>query len=142
MSVKHFYLIAAASILGCAAPVGQSEMSRTSAARKANILTADEIAAAEADATTALDALRRLRPIWLTPRGPNSFYTGGTDMPALFIDGQQFSDLSALRTIQADQVADIRYYRPDEAGGAFGIRAGSAGAIEVRLKVAAHPPVP
>ena len=142
MSVKHFYLIAAAAIFGCAAPVGQSEMRTTSAPRKANLLTADEIAAAQANTTTALDALRRLRPIWLEPRGPNSFYTGGTDMPALFIDGQQFSDLSPLRTIQADQVADIRYYRADEAGAAFGIRAGSAGAIEVRLKVASHPPVP
>ncbi|MDQ3674158.1 MAG: hypothetical protein M3365_07270 [Gemmatimonadota bacterium] len=142
MSVKPFLLIAVALSLGCAPAVGTSEMGSGSTARKANILTADEIAAAEADATTALDALRRLRPIWLTPRGPNSFYTGGTDMPALFIDGQQFSDLNPLRTIQANHVADIRYYRPDEAGGIFGVRAGSAGAIEVRLKTAAHPPVP
>ena len=142
MSIKHFSLIAAVIILGCAPPVGTSEMGQGSAPRKANILTADEIAAAEADQATALDALRRLRPMWLQPRGPNSFYSAGTDMPALFIDGQQFNDLSPLRTIQAYQVADIRFYRPEEAGGVFGIRAGSAGAIEVRLKVATHPPVP
>ena len=142
MSVKPLYLIAAAAIFSCAPPVGQSEMNPTSAPRKANILTADEIAAKEADATTAWDALVRLRPIWLTARGPNSFYGQGTDLPTLFIDGQQFHDVAALRTIQANQVADIRYYRPDEAGGTFGIRAGSAGAIEVRLKVATHPPVP
>ena len=142
MSVKPFYLIAVAAIIGCAPSVGTSEMAPASAPRKANILTADEIAAAEADATTALDALRRLRPIWLTARGPNSFYGSGTDLPTLFIDGQQFHDTAPLRTIQANQVADIRYYRPDEAGAVFGIRAGSAGAIEVRLKVASHPPVP
>lgn len=142
MSVKLFYLIAGAAIFGCAPSVGTSEMAPASAPRKANILTADEIAAAEADATTALDALQRLRPIWLTARGPNSFYGSGTDLPTLFIDGQQFHDTAPLRTIQANQVADIRYYRPDEAGAVFGIRAGSAGAIEVRLKVASHPPVP
>jgi len=142
MSVKLFYLIAVAAILGCAPAVGRSEMGMPATPRKANILTASEIAAAEADATTAYDAIARLRPIWLTPRGPNSFYAGGTDLPVLFIDGQAFRDFNPLRAIQANHVADIRYYRPDEAGGAFGIRAGSAGAIEVRLKVATHPPVP
>ena len=142
MSVKHFYLIGVAAIVGCAAPAGKSEMGGTSAPRKANILTADEIASAEADATNIYDALLRLRPIWLTPRGPNSFYGQGTDLPTLFIDGQQYYDVATLRTIQSNQVADVRYYRPDEAGGVFGIRAGSAGAIEIRLKQAIHPPVP
>ncbi len=142
MSVKPIYLVAVAAIIGCAPSPGTSEMGRASAPRKANILTADEISAAEADATTAWDALVRLRPIWLTARGPNSFYGTATDKPTLFIDGQQYYDTAPLRTIQANQVADIRYYRPDEAGAVFGVRAGSAGAIEVRLKVATHPPVP
>ena len=63
MSVKPIFLIAVAAILGCAPAVGTSEMGKGSAPRKANILTADEISAAEADATTAWDALVRLRPI-------------------------------------------------------------------------------
>ncbi|HEU4747024.1 MAG TPA: hypothetical protein VFS56_00885 [Gemmatimonadaceae bacterium] len=143
MSVKYLYLVVAAVMLGgCAPAVGTSEMGRPTAPRKANILTAEEIVGAEADQTTAYDAIARLRPIWLTPRGPSSFYGTGTDYPALFIDGQAFSDFRALRTIQANQVADIRFYRPDEAGAAFGLRAGSAGAIEVRLRIANHPPVP
>jgi len=142
MSVTPFYLIAGAAILGCAPPVGTSEMGIPAAPRKANVLTANEIAAAEADATTAYDAIARLRPTWLVPRGPNSFYSPGTDLPVLFIDGQSFADFGILRTIQANQVGDVRYYRPDEAGAAFGLRAGSGGAIEVRLKLATHPPVP
>lgn len=141
MSVKPFYLIAGAAILGCAAPVGTSEMGIPAAPRKANVLTANEIAAAEADARTAYDAIARLRPIWLTARGPSSFGPG-TDFAVLFIDGQAMSDFSVLRTIQAHHVADVRYYRPDEAGAVFGLRAGSGGAIEVRLKIATHPPVP
>ena len=143
MSGKVFYLVVAAVMLwGCAPALGTSEMGRPTSPRKANILTAEEIVAAEADQTTAYDAIARLRPIWLQPKGPSSFYGTGTEYPALFVDGQAFSDFRALRTIQANQVADIRFYRPDEAGATFGLRAGSAGAIEVRLRVATHPPVP
>lgn len=143
MSVKPFYLVVAAGMIwGCAPALGTSEMGRPSSPRKANILTAEEIVAAEADQTTAYDAIARLRPIWLQPRGPSSFYATGTEYPALFIDGQSFNDFRTLRTIQANQVADIRFYRPDEAGATFGLRAGSGGAIEVRLRVATHPPVP
>ena len=142
MSVSHIYLILAAAVLGCAPAVGTSEMGRPTSPRKANILTAEEIVAAEADQTTAYDAIARLEPDRTQPRGPSSFYGTGTEYAALFIDGQAFSDFRALRTIQANQVADVRFYRPDEAGGTFGLRAGSAGAIEVRLRMATHPPVP
>jgi hypothetical protein len=70
MSVKHLYLVAVAAIIGCAPASGTSGTSRTAAVpRKGNLLTAEEIAAAHADVTTAYDAVARLRPNWLAPRG-------------------------------------------------------------------------
>ena len=143
MSVKRFYLVAVLGLLGCASPPGTSEMAKPSAPRKATLLTADEISAADADNASAFEAVARLRPMWLAKRAPNSFYSGEeADHPALFVDGQAVPDFNTLRTIAANDVADIRYYRPEEAGGAFGIRAGHSGALEVRLKIATHPPVP
>jgi len=136
MSVKHLYLIAVAAILGCTPGSGTSGTSGTSAVpRKANLLTAEEIVAANADVATAYDALSRLRPLWLSPRGATSFNTPDTDLPTVFVEGQLYGDLNSLRNIQAYHVADIRYYNSAEAGGIFGLRGGTAGVIEVRLKV-------
>ena len=51
------------------------------------------------------------------------------------MDGPLLGELNALKDIPAFQVADLRYYDVTEAGGKFGLRAGSGGAIEVRSKV-------
>ncbi len=136
MSVKHLYLIAVAAILGCAPASGTSNTSGTSAVpRRPNLLTAEEILAANADVGTAYDALSRLRPNWLSSHGPTSFDTQGTGFAIVFVDGQQYGDLTSLRNIQAYHVADIRYYNVAEAGGRFGLRGGSGGVIEITMKV-------
>lgn len=143
MSVKHLYLIAVAAILGCAPVSGTSVTPGAGAVpRRANILTAEEIVAANADVATVYDAVSRLRPIWLAARGETSFYTPGTQFPILFVDGQAFGDLKTLRNIQASHVADIRLYSPSEAGGIFGLRGGTGGVIEVRMKQALGPSRP
>ena len=133
MSIKHLYLMAVAATLGCAAASGTSGTGPTP--RKGSLLTADEIAVAKADVGTAYDAIARLRPTWLAPRGATSFNTAGTDFPVVFMDGQLYGDLSSLRNIQAYHVADVRYYNASEAGAVFGLRGGTSGVIEIRSKV-------
>ena len=135
MSVKHLYLVAVAAIMACAPASGTSGTSRTSAVpRRANILTAEEIVAANADVATAYDALSRLRPNWLAAHGVSSFNTPGTELAIVFVDGQQYGGLNSLRNIQAYDVADIRYYDVTEAGAKFGLHGGTGGVIEVRMK--------
>jgi hypothetical protein len=133
MLLKHLYPIAVAAILGCGSSSGTS--SQSPAPRRANLLTAEEILAAHADVTTAYDALARLRPNWLTSRGPTSFINRGTEFAIVFVDGEQYGTLTSLRNIHASQVADIRYYSSAEAGGRFGVRAGTSGVIEVRMNL-------
>jgi hypothetical protein len=132
MSVKHLYLVAVAAIMACAAAGGTSRKSAVH--RAANLLTAEEIGAANADVTTVYDAVARLRPNWLAGHGVTSVAATGTQFAIVFVDGQHYGDLNSLRNISAYDVGDIRYYDVTQAGAKFGILGGSSGVIEVSLK--------
>jgi len=135
MSVKHLYLVAVAAIIGCAPASGTSGPSRIPAVpRKAGFLTAMEIVAANADDVTAYDAIARLRPNWLNPHGVSSFDPRGNEFAIVFVEGQQYGGLSSLNNIPAYQVAYFRYYDVTEAGATFGLRGGTGGVIEVKMK--------
>lgn len=134
MSVKHLYLIAAPAILACAPASGTSGTSGTPRAhRSATLLAAEEIRSANADAGTAYDAVSRLRPNWLT-RGTRSFDPPTTEFPVIFVDGRLYGPLDSLRNIDANQIAEVRFYSPTEAGGKFGLHGGLSGVIEVSTK--------
>jgi hypothetical protein len=60
---------------------------------------------------------------------------GLSPFASIWVDGQLLGELSTLRGIPAYQVEDIRYYDITEAGGRFGLRAGTGGAIEIRTRV-------
>ena len=145
MPVKHLYLLSVAALMGCAAG-GTSASSASSSypavpSRRSNVLTWDEITAAHADAETAYDAVSRLRPNWLTPHGVTSTIASGagTEYATVFIDGQAYGDLQSLKTIPAYHVGEYRYYNITEAGGKFGIRAGSSGVIELSMNFQSKP---
>lgn len=142
MSVKHLYLIAAAAILGCAPSSTTSGTGASPAPRRASLLTAEEIAKANASTGTTYDAVSRLRPQWLSSHGPTSFITEGTEFAIVFVDGHRYGDLGSLRNIPASDVADIRYYNSSEAGGKFGLHAGTGGVIEVRMNLRVNPSPP
>ncbi len=128
MSIKCLYPLAVAAVVGCAT-------TGTGASRGSpNLLSAAEIAQHHADINTAYDAVARLRPNWLAPHGAMSSNPAASDYAAVFVDGQLVGDVAALRNIQAYYVGDIRYYDVTQAGARFGFRAGSGGAIEVRMQ--------
>jgi len=128
MSVKYLYLVALAVVIGCASSGAHSNPMRSS------VLSGEEIANTHADLATAFDALSRLRPNWLAPHGAMTSDAGVSNYAAVFIDGQLMGDVQALKNVQAYYVDEIRYYDVTQAGGRFGIRAGSTGAIEVSMK--------
>ena len=133
MSVKYFYLVAIAAVVGCAS--GKSgDPGDPATPRRSDLVTAEEIANTHADVNTAYDALARLRPNWLAPKGAMSSNAAAGNYAIVFVDGQQVGDVNALRNIPAYYVADIRYYDVTQAGARFGIRAGTGGALEVRMK--------
>ncbi len=131
MSVRHFYPIAIAAILGCASG-GTSPISDTvKVPRTQNYITGEEIAASNASEGSAYDAVARLRPNWLVGHG---VATQGSEFAVVYVDGQQYGPPETLRNIKAYHVADIRYYDITQAGARFGIQGGTGGVIEVRIR--------
>ena len=131
MLARPFYSLAAAALVGCATTGSNAAVSRQSA----TVLTAEEIAQAHADANTAYDAIARLRPNWLAAHGVTSgYYNANTEYARVFLDGQQYGDLSSLRNIAAYNVGAIHYYDVTQAGARFGLKGGASGVIEVTSK--------
>ena len=131
MSTRHLYLIAVPAILACAPAAGTS--GAPPAPRKSAYLGAEEMRNANVDRGTLYDAIKRLRPNWLT-RETKSFDPPSNEAPLVFVDGQQFGDLASLRTVDADSIAEIRFYSAAEAGGTFGLQGGLSGVIAVSRK--------
>jgi hypothetical protein len=110
-------LIAAA---GCASAGGGSGGGGGSGA-----LTQEDLR--ETNEPNLYNAVRRLRPQWLRPRG--SQISGGE--VALFVNGTPAGTVSQLNNITIDSVTEIRYYSPSEAGFAFGTMAGNSGVVAI-----------
>jgi len=133
MFARVTYLLGAAALVGCLSTGPNPSVPRQSA----SVLTAEEISTAHADATTAYDAIARLRPNWLTAKGVTSgFSSASTEYATVYLDGQPYGDLSTLKGIAAYNIGSIHYYDMTQAGAKFGIRGGSSGVIEVTSKQA------
>lgn len=90
-----------------------------------DLLTADEIKTI--DAQTAYDAIKRLRPRFLTP-GQNR------TPPVVYINGRK-TDLRELTTLRAEEIMEVRYYEPGEATTRYGT-GHLGGALEIKLGTA------
>lgn len=66
---------------------------------------------------TCMDAVRRLRPMWLQVR---SVTVSGAHRPAVFLDGTPFGDMYALNQIMTAEVVELRYVTPADATTRFG----------------------
>jgi hypothetical protein len=78
----------------------------------------DRIVLAEIEATSlsnAFDLVERLRPAWLRPRGQASLSGGGSMEPVVYFENTRMGGPSALRTIDARSVEEIRLIRAADA---------------------------
>ena len=97
----------------------------------------DFIAADELAHSTDLslyDAIRRLRPNFLKPRGVAAFGAPATTALTLYVDGQRMDSIDDLRRISCDEVAEVRFYEPQIANTKFAGHNNAGGAIAVTLK--------
>ena len=134
---KPLYPLAVAFVLACASG-GVPDPTVTANTRRTSILSAEEIENAHADIATAYDAIARLRPNWLAAHGITSGQNmgAGTEFAMVYVDGQSYGDINALRGIPAYHVGSIRYWDVTQAGARFGMRAGSSGVIDISMKTA------
>jgi len=98
---------------------------------RSNILTSEQMIAANAQ--TAYDGVQKLRPGWFSTRGPESITQSQPDFASVFLGGNRIGDIEALRNLRPDDIKELRYYEPGEAGARFGM-GHSRGVIEVIMK--------
>ncbi|HEX3533877.1 MAG TPA: hypothetical protein VHT23_06625 [Gemmatimonadaceae bacterium] len=96
--------------------------------RDPNVITSDELVASQA--TNAFDAIRRLRPNFLTSRGVTTLRGADTGYPRVYLDRVLFGDLNSLKNLSVNGIREIHYYNGPEASGRFGLD-NVSGAIEV-----------
>lgn len=86
-----------------------------------NVISAEQIAATRAQ--HAYEIVEQLQPGWMTSRGPQSLTNPGAPHPtaSVYLDGIHAGDLEYLRTIAANNIAEIRYYTAAEASARFGM---------------------
>lgn len=68
-------------------------------------------------ASSVYDALQRLRPQWLRPRGPARI--GYNVVVRVYIDNQPIGGLDFLRSLDPEAIAEVRFYTASEANMRF-----------------------
>ena len=133
--IRRLALVAAAVSLtaGCASAGGGQAGSR---AGSRNLIVAEELGGGVF--SNLGDAVRRLRPAWLRPRGTTSAQTPGASGLPVYIDNVRAGDMSRLESISVERVKEVRYLDPREATFRWGT-GHTGGAIEVIMKVGGSP---
>lgn len=110
--------------LGACGPMGTSAPGRGNA----RLLTAAEISASPT--TNLFEVVQRLRPAWLTAK----FQGGSRGYPAIYVGSQRAGEIEYLRSINTDNVLEVRYFDPIDAASRFG-RNVPFGAIQITLDI-------
>lgn len=104
------------------------------ASRTSDIITAAELSAASVSSGDALEAVRRLRPRFLTTRGSGSIRVANAGQVHVSLDGGPLQTLSFLSRMRLSEIEEIRYLNASEAAQRFGTASGSGGVILVKSK--------
>lgn len=128
----HSHRIALAFLVAAAA-AGCGHPTRSQPVIPAHdLIAADELA--HSSEIYLYDAIRRLRPAFLKPRGGAAYGAPETTVLTLYVDGQRMDSIDDLRRISSDEVLEVRFYEPQTANAKFAAHNNSGGAIAVTLK--------
>ncbi len=132
--IRRLALVAAAVSLaaGCASAGGGGQARPTGSSR--NVIVAAELE--EGGFDNLRDAVRRLRPAWLRPRGST-----GTTIPGelpVYMDNVRAGDMERLTSIPVELVKEVHFLDPREATFRWGT-GHTRGAIEVITKASGSP---
>lgn len=116
----------AVTAAGCAAHSGGATAS-------SNRDTVSQEELAETNARYVYQALSRIRPSWLTSRGPagmGNVRDASESVANVYINGNRMGSIEFLREYAVTDVQEIRFYEPGEAGARFGM-GNPRGVIEI-----------
>jgi hypothetical protein len=128
--VRLASVAAVSAIFALVACAGAS--TQTGSTREArNVLTQEQLVATNSD--NLYDAISKLRPDWLTSRGPTSVTNASPTLPSVFMSGSMLGRADYLRDMRVTDVTEVRYYEPGPASARFGM-GHPRGVIEVSRK--------
>lgn len=130
MKYKTF-LVAGLTAIAIASITACSMATTSGSSSQRNRLTGEELAST--NSPTVYEALERLRPQWMSSRGPVSMSNSEEARPNVYMNGSRVGDLDYLRDVYVIDVAELRYWEPGEAGARFGM-GNPRGVIEVILR--------
>ena len=99
--------------------------------RNANVITRDELIDPSLQGATGLDAVRRLRPNFLSNHGTVSLTNPSAGALKVSMDGINLGPLDDLDRIRTNEIRSIRYLTPSDATQRFGITSGGSPVIIV-----------
>ena len=105
----------AVTLGGCAPPAATAG-SRSSARAT---LTAEQLAATNSE--NLFDAIGKLRPEWLTNRGPSSVTDPSAVIASVFMGGSYLGKTDVLKDMRVLDVTEVRYYDAASASARFGM---------------------
>jgi hypothetical protein len=103
-------------LAGCTSAAARQNLASRS---ERNVLTREQLAATNSD--NLYDAIDKLRPEWLTSRGPTSATDPTPSQPSVFMNGQRLGRLDSLRQLRLLDVSQVRYWAAGEASARFGM---------------------
>ena len=102
-------------LAACARPGAQPAAAPSSR----NALTQQQLAATNAG--TLYEAIQKLRPEWLTSRGPTSVTDATPTQVSVFMNGSLLGKADYLRDMRALDVSEVRYWDAGQASARFGM---------------------
>jgi hypothetical protein len=90
----------------------------TSIPSNANLLTGEQVR--ETNVGNLYDALRRLRPQWLRPRGSASIVSPESTEPVVYVSGIRRGEPRTLQNVNVDQVSSVQFIDARDATTRFG----------------------
>jgi len=127
-------LSATASSCARNSTIASSPNTTGTAQRGSDVITAEELADPTVRGGDALEAVRRLRPRFLTSRGSGSVRNANAGSVHLSVDGGPLQTVNFLSRMRPGEIAEIRFLNATDAALRFGTAAGSGSVILVRTR--------
>lgn len=129
-SLRSLVIVALATacmVAGCASATTQGRSGRGNSTQ----LTQSEIAASNAD--NLYDVIAKLRPEWLSSRGPASVTNSTPTSVDIYMNGTMLGKAEIMRDVRIQDVTDVRYWDVGQASARFGM-GHPRGVIEITRK--------
>jgi hypothetical protein len=103
------------ALVGCAGASTQGRSDRTSR----TVLTYEQLAGTNSE--NLYDAIDKLRPDWLTSRGPTSVSNPAPSVVSVYMNGTMLGKADYLREMRVLDVSEARYWDAGQASARFGM---------------------